>query len=414
MKALIVLVLFVITLGMANAYSEDWPSWRGSDRTDISSETGLLQQWPEKGPKLLWSFEDAGIGYAGVSTSKGKLFTMGARQNKSQLICLDAIKGNELWAVEMGDVLSNGWGDGPRSTPSVDGNFVYAMSAKGDLICVNVTTGKQLWKRSMSEFGGSIPKWGYAESVLLDGDQLIATPGGKKGALVSLDKKTGKLNWQSAEFTDSAQYSSCIKVHHNDVDQYIQLTMKTVVGIDCKNGKVLWRTEWPGATAVIPTPIFSEGYVYITSGYNVGCSLFKIGKNHKVEEVYFNKNMINHHGGVILYKDHVYGYSDRKGWVCQNFKSGETVWTEKSREHEKGAIAYADGRFYCFCEKDGTLVLIEASSKGWSEQGRLKFPKFTTKRNPRGKLWMHPVISNGKMYLRDQELLFCYDVNKKK
>lgn len=414
MKRIFSILLVLASFTFMNAYSGDWPEWRGPNRTDISDETGLLQKWPEEGPKLLWSFEEAGMGYAGVSTDQGKLFTMGARNDRSELICLDTEKGKELWKVDMGGVFVNNWGDGPRSTPTVDGKFVYAMSSKGDLVCVEIKKGKLKWRTSMEKFGGAVPRWGYAESVLVDGDQVIATPGGNKGAIIALNKKTGKLIWQTKSFTDGAQYSSCIKVNHNNVDQYIQLTMKTVVGVNCKTGNILWRTKWPGKMAVIPTPIFQDGHVYISSGYEVGCALFKIGKENKIEEIYYNKNMINHHGGVILYEDHLYGFSDRKGWVCQNFKSGEIVWKEKSRDHGKGAISYADGRFYCFCEKDGTVVLIEASSKGWSEQGRLKFPKFTKKRKPAGKLWMHPVISNGKMYIRDQELLFCYDVKAEK
>jgi outer membrane protein assembly factor BamB len=405
-------ILFFLVLG--NAYSGDWNQWRGPDRTDISDESGLLKKWPAKGPKLLWTFTEGGLGYAGVSTSDGKLFTMGARKGKSVLICIDIKKGKELWDLELGSIYQNGWGNGPRSTPTVDGKYVYAMNSNGDLTCASVAKGKKVWKRSMQEFGGSIPKWGYAESVFVDEDQVIATPGGSQGAMVALDKKTGKLKWQCKGFTDGAQYSSVIKVDHYGEDQYIQLTMKTLAGVDCKTGKLLWKTAWPGKTAVIPTPIYKDGFVYITSGYGSGCKLVKISKKNKVENVYSSKDMTNHHGGVILLDGYVYGYADRKGWVCQDFKTGTLKWQEKAREHGKGAIAYADGHFYCYCEKDGTLVLIDASPKGWKERGRFKLPRYSKQRKPRGKIWMHPVISNGKLYLRDQEFIFCFDVKGKK
>jgi outer membrane protein assembly factor BamB len=317
--------------------------------------------------------------------------------------------GKELWSARIGDVLKNNWGDGPRGTPCVDGDRVYALGGQGSLIAANVADGKIAWEKTMRGFGGKTPGWGYTESVLVDGDKVLCTPGGQKGAIVALNKKSGALLWQSSEFTDGAQYSSIIAADHNGARQYIQLTMQHIVGLSGTDGKVLWTSDFPGRTAVIPTPIFHDGHVYVAAGYGVGCKLVKVGPNNQVSDVYFNKVMKNHHGGVILFEGHLYGHSDGSGWVCQNFKTGEEVWAEKAALG-KGAITYADGRFYCMAENNGTVALIEASSKGWKEHGRFKLEAQSSQRNPQGRIWTHPVISNGRLYLRDQELLSCYDV----
>lgn len=409
--ALVLVPLLVCLVTVATASSGHWPQWRGPDRTDVSKETGLLKSWPEGGPKRAWLFENAGLGYAGYAIVGGKLFTMGVRDGGEQLIAVDAKEGKELWSARMGETLKNDWGDGPRGTPSVDGDRVYAMSGRGNLICASAADGKIVWQHTMKEFGGGTPDWGYTESVLVDGDKVVCTPGGRKGALVALDKKTGELVWQSKDFTDPAHYSSIIAAQHGGKRQYIQLTEKHVVGISAEDGKLLWSSDWPGSTAVIPTPIFSDGHVYVTAGYGAGCKLIKLGPTNEASEVYFNKEMINHHGGVVLVDGHLYGHSDRpvNGWLCQNFKTGQQVWLEKDALG-KGAVTYADGMLYCLAEKDGTVALVEASPKGWKEHGRFKLAAQTTQRNPKGRIWTHPVVTGGRLYLRDQELLSCYDV----
>jgi outer membrane protein assembly factor BamB len=405
-------LLAVLASRGVRASDGNWPQWRGPDRTDVAKETGLLKSWPEGGPKRVWLFENAGLGYAGSSIVGGKLFTMGVRDGGEHLVAIDANAGKELWSAKMGEALKNDWGDGPRGTPSVDGDRVFGMSGRGDLVCAGAEDGKVIWKHTMREFGGKTPGWGYTESVLVDGNKVVCTPGGDKGAIIALDKKSGELIWQSKDFTDGAQYASIIAVNHNGARQYIQLTKQHVVGLAAADGKVLWTSTWPGSTAVIPTPIFHDGHVYVTSGYGVGCKLIKIGANNEASDVYSNKEMVNHHGGVILVDGLVYGHSDRAGWLCQNFKTGEKVWAEKSALG-KGAIAYADGMLYCLAERDGTVALIEASPKGWKEHGRFKLDPQTTQRSAQGKIWTHPVVTGGRLYLRDQELLSCYDVKAK-
>ena len=402
------IILLLLSLSTVLIRAGDWPQWRGPDRNDISKETGLLKQWPEGGPKRAWLFKDAGLGYSGYSIASGKLFTMGARDNKEFLIAVDVKDGKELWSTPIADTLKNGWGDGPRGTPTVDGNRVYALGGQGTLICANVSDGKEQWHATMQSFGGKTPGWGYTESVLVDGKQVVCTPGGPQGAIVALDKQTGKLLWQSGDFTDGAQYASIIAADLNGARQYVQLTMKSVVGLNSTDGKPIWRANWPGRTAVIPTPIQRDGFVYVTAGYGVGCQMVKVGSGNQLSRVYTNKVMKNHHGGVILVGNHLYGHSDGPGWVCQDFKTGTEVWVSKNLG--KGAIAYADGMLYLLEEGSGTVALIDASPQGWKERSRFKLEPQTTRRNPQGHIWTHPVISNGELYLRDQELLFCFDV----
>jgi len=405
----VVAAMAVVSLGNVNAANFDWPQWRGPDRADVSKETGLLKKWPAEGPKRVWLFENAGNGYSGPAIANGKYFTIGTRDGNECVLALDANTGKELWVAKIGGELDNRWGSGPRGTPTVDGDRVYALSGKGDLAAINVADGKVVWTASMTALGGKTPGWGYTESVLVDGDKVVCTPGGSKGALAALNKADGKEVWRSTDFTDGAQYASIIPADINGQRQYIQLTMQHLVGISAKDGKQLWSSDWPGRTAVIPTPIYRDSHVYISSGYGVGSKLVKIEAGNKATTVYENKVMKNHHGGVILVGDHLYGYSDGSGWVCQDFKSGDEVWAERNKLG-KGAIACADGMLYCLDEGSGAVVLIEASPKGWSEQGRFKLDPQTKIRSPQGRIWTHPVISNGKLYLRDQDLIYCYDI----
>lgn len=406
MKASPIPIWFLILASVASA--ADWPTFRGADRRDVSTETGLLKQWPEGGPKKVWTSDKGGLGYAGFSVVGGVLYTMGARDAQEFLIALDANTGNEKWAAVVGPVYTEQRGDGPRATPTVDGDRVYALGGKGDLVCVAAKDGKILWQASMTAFGGSVPGWGYCESVLVDGDMVICTPGGSQGTLLALDKTTGKKIWQSEGWDDPAQYASVIAADHGGSRQYVQLTMKHVGGVDAKTGKALWLSDWPGRTAVIPTPIFKDGKVYVASGYGVGCKLVDLSSSSSPTELWSNQNMVNHHGGVILVGDYLYGYSDKGGWTCQDWKTGDVKWVEKKLG--KGAIHCADGMLYLLEESSGTVVLIEASPDGWKEHGRFKLEPQTTQRKPQGKIWTHPVVSNGRLYLRDQEFISCFDV----
>jgi len=266
----------------------------------------------------------------------------------------------------------------------------------------------------MADLGGKIPGWGYTESVLVDGKQVVCTPGGSKGAMAALDKATGRVLWQSEKWTDGAQYSSIVPADINGQRQYVQRSLTNIVGIAAKDGALLWQQPYPGKTAMIPTPIVKGNQIYVASGYGVGSLSFTIEPGNQITMLYdetagTSKVMKNHHGGVILLGDKLYGYSDGVGWTCQDFKTGALVWAEK-KALQKGAIAYADGHFYCLEEGTGNVVLVDASPTGWSEKSRFKLDPQSSIRSPQGHIWTHPVIANGRLYLRDQDLIFCYAV----
>jgi outer membrane protein assembly factor BamB len=294
----------------------------------------------------------------------------------------------------------------------VDGDLLFAVAQYGEVACLNAADGKARWRKHyIGDFGAELPEWGFSGMPLVDGERVILPTGGKAGTVVALNKNTGELVWRSKGLTDNVHYSSPIVEVIGGIRQYIQLTETSVAGIAADDGRLLWRAPRKGTVAVIPTPIYEEPYLYVTSEYGIGCNLFQISHSNgkfTTRQVYANKVMANHHGGVIKVGEHVYGHSTGKGWTCQDFKTGASVWEEKGKLG-KGSIAYADGRFYLREETGkGTIVLIEASPAGYKEHGRFDQPDRTDKHS-----WPHPVIAGGKLYIRDQDVLLCYDVKAK-
>lgn len=411
MKHILSFCLF-LGLGSSLLPAADWPQWRGANRDDISPDKSILNPWPAKGPKQLWLSKEGGLGYSGFSVVGNQLFTMGAQNGGEDVICLDPETGTKKWTSQIDSrVYPNNWGDGPRSTPTVDGDRIYALSANGTLACLTAREGKLVWKKDLvTDLGGELQSWGYTESVLIEGGKVICTPGGSKGTLAALDKMTGEVVWRSTGMTEPAQYSSTIPVTVEGKRQIVQLLTRKVFGVNPENGELLWKSDFSGSTAVIPTPIFKDGYLYVTAGYGVGCRLYKLGGKDP-EIVYENNVVVNHHGGVILADGKLYGNSDKGGWKCQDFLTGEEVW--RSDAMGKGGIGYSAGHLVCVDEKSGEVALVKASGEGWKEEGRFKLDPQTKQRKPQGRIWVHPVIVNGRLYLRDQELIYCYDVKGK-
>jgi len=409
-------LLFLLVCLPASAVAADWPQWRGPDRNDISRETGLLKDWPTDGPKLLWTYEDAGKGYSGPAVVGDKYLALGADNTSDFVLCLDATNGKKLWQTTIGARVNNSpqYGEGPRCTPTVDGDRVYVLGDQGNLVCLELAGGKKVWEKSLTkDLGGSQPRWDYTESPLVDGDKVVVTPGGPKGAIAALDKKNGEVLWRSKGFTDSAEYESLMIGNAGGVKQYVQMTAASVAGVAADDGRLLWRFERK-ARITVPSVILKDDFVFATSGYNVGCNLIKVtrdGDKFHADQVYASPNMTNHHGGVVLVGDHLYGYSDKGGWVCLEFKTGKVAWSE-NRKLDKGSLTCVDGMLYLYGQKDGTCVLIEASPTGWKEHGRFTIPKQTSIRAKSGGVWTHPVVANGRLYLRDQDLIFAFDVKK--
>ena len=405
---LVSLLALTTTLAAAAA---DWPQFRGPNRDDISRETGLLAEWPKGGPTLAWKAQGLGKGYSSVSVVGDRIYTAGDDADSSYIRALDTA-GKHVWRAALGKPGAPPAGyDGTRATPTVDGNLVFMLSQHGDLVCVESATGKEIWRKDLrKDLGGQVGGWGYSESPLVDGERLIVSPGGKGGTLAALNKTTGAVLWRSKTFTDGADYVSPILATIGGVPQYVQLTQQTLAGIDPKTGDVLWQAPRRGSTAVIPTPVQADDLIFVTSGYGVGCNAFKITKSpggFTAEETYSNKNMANHHGGVILLDGYIYGHSDSKGWVCMDHKTGEVKWSNPGVG--KGSVTFADGHLYLRKEDGrGTIALVEPSPTAYTETGRFDQPDRSTKNS-----WAHPVVANGKLYLRDQGTLLCYDIKAK-
>lgn len=401
----------------------DWPQWRGTHRDGKSGETGLVL--PKDGPKLVWQNEDIGIGYGQVAVVGERMYLIGGKDNNAGsaefLVCLKTKSGEIIWKKDLGTSagkFSTGWGGGPRSTPTVVNNHVYCLGATGDLVCFTAEDGKKVWSKNLvKDFGGRIPNWGYSESPLIDGEKCVVTPGNDTG-MIALDAATGKTIWACKDFKDGAGYASIMAVEHGMDKLYVTQTMESALGVFAKDGKLAFKHgELGRRTAVIPTPVISGDYLFFTAGYGAGCETFRLageGSSTKADVLFSGvKSLSNHHGGVIGIGDHVFGHSDSGGWTCLAYKKNppDVVW--QSNKLRKGSISYADNHFFCYQEQDGECAVIKVSTDGWDEVCRFKIPKTSPTRPKSGRVWPHPVIAQGMLFLRDFEYLFAYDVKGK-
>lgn len=418
-KPLIGVVIWTIL--SSSAFADDWPQWQGPDRNAISKEGGLLKEWPKDGPPLAWKITGLGGGDSAPSIAASRIFGMSNQDDDEVVWALSETDGKTLWTTRLGPAFkqqASQGKEGPGCTPTVDGERLYVEGLSGDVACLQAKDGKIIWQRSLpGDFGGRVPMWSYRESPLVDGDKVICTPGGEDAMLVALDKLTGKTIWKSqVPGSSKAAYASAIAIDFDGQRQYVQLTQKALVGVAASDGKFLWRYDRPanGMGINCSTPLYHDGLVFAASAYGAGGGLVKLSKDAnggvKAEEVYSTKKMQNHHGGMILLDGSLYGANggNEGGFlVCLDFKTGNVLWDERDdpeRRAPKGSVALADGRLYYRTEK-GTMLLIEPNPKQYIERGRFDQPD-------RSKLpaWSHPVIANGKLYLRDQDLLLCYDV----
>lgn len=419
------LIVFCVTVSLgpvALCNETDWAQWRGPDRDGHAADQSLLKSWPEGGPKLKWTFSDSGVGYSSVAISDGFLYTMGSDKENCYVICVDAKTGTESWRQSIsragvnGDYLG-GWGVGPRSTPTIDGGQVFALSDVGTLACLTLK-GDITWSVDLvADYGGSIPKWGYSESPLIDGNRVVVTPGGDN-FMIALDRKSGEKIWGSSGDTPVAEYVSVMKGRVGETDYYVTASTPGLLAFDCESGKQLFSDEATGnPTAVIPTPIITGDLLYHTSDYGAGNTLLKLSSNGEgidTESVYAlqGKTMLNHHGGVVLVDGTIYGFSKMNGgvWMAQDLESGDLLWNEKIGRNRSGSICYADGMLYCYNDKDGSVHLAEASRDGWSSKGSVTLPKQTDIPRDRGAIWAHPIVANQMLIIRDQDLIYAFDI----
>lgn len=403
--SLLVLIVLGSAAGSATVDQVDWPQWRGPNRNDLSRETGLLKAWPASGPAVVWSLTTLGEGYGSVAIKGDRLFVQGTKDGSSVVYCLNRGDGKNIWMASLGRALQESRGNGPRGTPTVDGDRVYALSESGDLGCLRANDGSVIWRRNiLSDFKGDNPHWLISESPLIDGANVIVTPGGPGATIVALDKTTGKTVWTTKELSDGAGYSSCLVADVQGVRTIIGFTDRAGVGVRATDGKLLWSYQpVSNRTANITTPLFNDNKVFYTSAYGTGCALLNLsaqGGEVKADEVYFSREMQNHHGGVILLNGYVYGFSGSL-LACVEFATGKPVW--KHRSVGKGTVTYADGNLYLLSEEN-VVGLAEATPEGYKEKGRFSIAD-------QGKpSWAHPVVCGGRLFVRNQGVLGCYDI----
>jgi outer membrane protein assembly factor BamB len=404
-KAVLILVIFVFTLSEAAAQMPgDWPQWRGPNRDGISKETGLLKQWPEAGPPLVWKATGAGKGYSSLAVASGRIFTMGVRAGREYVLAFDVGTGKEVWATANGKVFRNDRGDGPRGTPTVDGDRLYALGGNGDLSCLETKSGRVVWTMNiLDKFGGSNPKWGISESPLVIGEKVLVNAGGPDASVIALNKKDGSLIWKSQ--SDAAGYSSAMPVQLGATTEIVFFTDRQAMGVDLKDGRLLWT--YPRASndvANVATPVVKGNRVFVSSDYGTGAGLLEIKADGSAQEVYFTKEMRNHHSSSILIGDYLYGFSSGI-LTAMRFDTGAVAWRDRSVG--KGSLVFADGNLYAFSE-NGVVGLIEATPAGYHERGRFRIEQDSLP------TWTHPVIAGGRLYLRDQNTIYAFDVRDKK
>ena len=401
-------VAAVALLGAVSLHAADWPQWQGPDRTRISRETGLLKAWPASGPALIWTGTGLGAGYGSMAVAGDRVFVQGTRGRNSVVIALNRADGKEVWSKALGASGDDDRGPGPRGTPAVDGDRLYVLTESGDLACLK-TDGTAVWQRNiLRDFRGQQLQWLISESPLVDGDHVIVSPGGPGAGIVKLDKMTGKTVWQAKELSDSAGYSSIIAADVHGVRTYMTFTSSAGVGVRASDGKLMF--SYPNAanrTANIATPVFSNNKVFFTSAYGTGGGLLNLtasgegsAREVKANEVYFTREMKNHHGGVVLVDGYLYGFNDSI-LTCLEFATGKFMWRDRSVG--KGSVIFADGHLYIQSENN-IIGLAEATSAGYREKGRFTI---VDKNLPS---WAHPVVSDGRLYIRNQDTVLVYNI----
>jgi outer membrane protein assembly factor BamB len=403
-----VAVLFALCIAIVAAAARDWPQWQGPDRTNLSGETGLSKSWPKSGPPLAWSITGLGQGYGTVAIRGDRIYVQGTQGSQSAVFCLNRADGKMVWTRALGPSLEQDKGGGPRGTPTIEGDRVYAMSENGDLACIKASDGSVIWALNiLATFKGTNPKWHISESPLIDGNNLIVTPGGPHAGIVALNKDTGKTVWTSTELSDQAAYSSCIIADVQGVRTIMTLTSAAGVGVRASDGKLMWRYERvANKVANVATPIFYRDRVFYTTDYDTGCAVLRLKAENglvKAEEVYFSHDMMNHHGGVILVNGFLYGFSNAI-LTCMDFETGKVRWQDRSVG--KGSLTYADGNLYLVSE-DFKVALAEANPSAYVEKSRFEIS------DQGWPSWAHPVVCQGRLYIRNQGVLASYDIQAK-
>ena len=393
-----------VAMGGQVAPAADWYQWRGPNRDGISAETGLLQDWPKSGPPQVWRMAGAGNGYSSFSSSDGRLYTLGARSGNEYVIAIDRATGKKLWETLNGRRYENDRGDGPRSTPTIEGDRLYVLGGSGDLTCFENATGKKIWSINLvQKFGGVNPYWGYSESPLIVGDRILVNAGGRRASIVAIAKADGATLWQ--QHSDGAGYSSPMLMRTGSLNQVIFFTDSRTLAVDPRDGRLLWTyAKANNGTANVATPIVRGTRVFVSSDYGTGAALLDVraaGNLATANEVYFTRDMRNHHASSVLIADHLYGFSSSI-LTALKFDTGDMAWRDRSVG--KGSVIYADNRLYLYSE-NGVVGLAEANPAGYREHGR-----FSLAQQSGLPTWSHPIVTGGMLIVRDQDTVYAYNV----
>jgi outer membrane protein assembly factor BamB len=393
------------TAGVTQA---NWPQFLGAGRDNRSPDKGLLATWPAEGPKLLNTFHGLGVGFSNMSFADGMLYTMGNQSEREYVIAINLESGETAWKFDSAEAYHNGFGDGPRGTPTIDGDRLYALGGTGVLTCLERKTGNQIWQKNIvKEFGSGVPGWGICESVLIDGERLICTPGAKNATLVALNKLNGEVVWKAeVPENDHTGYASMIPVEVGGLRQYVQFTAKGTIGIRAADGKFMWRDDSAAnGTANCCAPVFADGMVFTASGYGKGGSMVQLATEGDTTHGTFawhSNDMKVHHGGMFVVDGHVYGTNEGIP-TCIELKTGTVKWQTRNSVG-KGSVTWADGKLIIRSE-GGPVALVACKPDAYEELGRFSQPDRSNR-----PAWTYPVITGGKLWLRDQDALLIYDL----
>ena len=404
-------LLFIFSSWPVMAQEENkWHNFHGPDRINKSTDTGLLKEWPEKGPKMSWTVSGLGEGYSSISIAEGLLYTAGMVSNITYVFAFD-LSGNLIWKKQNGQSweTTRSWATGytgSRSTPTYSDGAVYHLGELGQLTSFNYQTGDKIWSINLREqFDADIPEYGYSESVLIDGDHLYCSPAGNKGFIVCLNKNNGELIWSNIEVPGTVGFSSLVLFEYGNYRQLAGLSSNSVFGVDSNTGKLLWKVNFENSRSNnVTDPVYHDGYVLASSGYGKGSILIKLntsGSEINPEIIWQTDLMDNHHGGVILHEGYLYGSGhNARGWYCLDFMTGKQMW----KSNGKGSLTYADGMLYCLDER-GEMALVSALPEKYDAISTFSVPS-----GGKGMHWAHPVVCNGKLHIRHADKLFVYDI----
>lgn len=412
-------LVLTLSCALAGLQAADWPQWRGPNRDGISQEKGLLKDWPQEGPKLLWKLNDIGTGYSTPSVVGDRLFLMANEGLENEFVGAYAVQdGKKIWTTRLGLVGNPKMQPNfpaARSTPTVDGNFIYALSSDGDLACLEKDSGKVRWQKSLrKDFGGKPGGWAYSESPLIDGNTLVCCPGGTEATILALNKSTGEVLWKCAlPEGDDPAYGSAVVVEVGGIRQYVKLLQKGLVGVDAKTGKFLWRYAKTISryNANIPTPLAANDIIYVASAGTGGGAIKLKASNGKIEvaPLYFELKLPTAIGGAVKVGDFLYATTGN-AMLCLDFATGKVKWENPALG--AASLCYADERLYLHGE-NGAVALVEPSPEAYREKGRFTPPEPPARKGDMEKAWAYPVVANGQFFIRDHNCLWCYDVNAK-